>query len=534
MADGFAQATRNPALAVVHSAGGTGNGMGTIMTAFLNRSPLVIMAGTQERQMLIGDPYLTNRDPTLTPLPWVKWAYQPFSAAEVPAAMVRAIAIASMPPQGPVYLSVPLDDWAAEVKMETAIRTVSTVVAPDPQRLADFAARVAKAKKIALVYGEEVDYSLAWEPAIALAELLKAPVFAAPLASRATFPANNPLYHGSLPLGQGPVGEVLSNFDLVLVVGAEVFRYYPWAPGPVLRNGTHLLQITNSPHDAGAARVGDSLLSDARLALEGLLALLQNTTTSHAKKSTTSSSGTAQSSASKTSSAAARQSTLSSNTSTLMTAAEAFEVVAMLRKSSDLLVQESTSNVMDLLTAWPIVEQATYFFSASGFLGWGLPAAVGIAMAQTNRTTIAVIGDGSTQYSIQALYTAVQHKAKVIVLVPRNEEYAILKEFEVYQKTPNCRESKTLKLYRDARLTFSFSRHEHTGHQRENHSRRVWDASLLCEDSRGPLPGLPGCTAGRRAGAGGGSDQPEAGDSSGMSWWLRGVAPTLCSRPGLR
>jgi benzoylformate decarboxylase len=122
-----------------------------------------------------------------------------------------------------------------------------------------------------------------------------------------------------------------------------------------------------------------------------------------------------------------------------MTAAEAFEAAALARQNSDLLVQESASNVGDLLTAWPIVEQATYFTSASGLLGWGLPAAVGIAMAETNRTTVLALGDGSMQYSVHVIYTAVQHKTKLIILVPQNHEYAILKEFAIFEKTPNCR-----------------------------------------------------------------------------------------------
>jgi benzoylformate decarboxylase len=340
--------------------------------------------------------------------------------------------MATMPPAGPVFLSIPLDDFDKEIDAEPYIRQVSTITAPDPTMLAQFADRISKSEKLALVYGEEVDQSLGWEAGIALAELLKAPVFQAPLASRAVFPFNNPLYQGSLPLAQGPVGEALANFDTVLVVGAEVFRYYPYVNGPVVQNGTQLMQITNSPHDAGAARVGDALLSDARLALESLYLLLRKNQTSTA----TSTSSTHAPSAS---SSASTKSLPKNNGSSLMTAAEAFQAAALGRQKSDLLVQESPSNVEDLLKAWPIVEQSTYYTSASDYLGWGLPAAVGIALAQTNRTTVLALGDGSMQYSVQAIYSAVQHKAKLIILVPQNNEYAILKEFAIFEKAPNCR-----------------------------------------------------------------------------------------------
>ncbi|EMC96018.1 hypothetical protein BAUCODRAFT_148856 [Baudoinia panamericana UAMH 10762] len=435
MADGFSQATMNPTLVVLHTAAGTGNGMGNIMTAFTNKSPLVIIAGQQAAEMVIGDPYLTNRDPTLLPMLWVKWAYEVTSPGQVPEAIIRAIATASQPPAGPVYLVVPLDFWSAQVDEEYDTRRFSTVVAPDPARVADFAGRISKAGKIALVYGEEVDISLAWSEGVALAELLQAPVYWAPLASRASFPFDHPLYRGSLALGQGPIAEQLASYDLVLAVGTEVFRYYPWAPGPVLANRTKLLQTTNSPHDAAAARVGDSILTDAKLFLQSVVPLIRNNTRPIAAASQMPT--TSQAAASTSSAGLFSQPSASSNSS-LMSSAEAFKAIAMGRKASDILFQESPSNVADLLTAWPIVEQFTYFSYASGGLGWALPASIGFALAQTNRTTFAVVGDGSLQYSIQSFWTAVQHRANVIILVPRNGEYAILKEFAVQEETPGC------------------------------------------------------------------------------------------------
>jgi benzoylformate decarboxylase len=124
-----------------------------------------------------------------------------------------------------------------------------------------------------------------------------------------------------------------------------------------------------------------------------------------------------------------------------MTAMEAFTAVAQLRPTNALLVQESPSNGADLLQVWPAEQPESYFTFASGGLGWNAPAAVGIALAQkhhnTSRPTVLAIGDGSLHYSVQSIYTAVQQKVKLIYLVPRNEEYAILKEFAVLEETPN-------------------------------------------------------------------------------------------------
>jgi benzoylformate decarboxylase len=93
--------------------------MGNIMTAFLNKTPLIIIAGQQTRQMLIGDPYLTNRDATMMPLPWVKWSYEPARAEDVPAALVRAIAIATMPPAG--MLTRGTDSITTDLRLQSSL-----------------------------------------------------------------------------------------------------------------------------------------------------------------------------------------------------------------------------------------------------------------------------------------------------------------------------------------------------------------------------------------------------------------------------
>src|SRR6202008_2657464 len=139
MADGCAQATGKPVLLNLHSCAGTGNGMGNIMTAFQNKTPLIITAGQQTRDMLLTEPYLTNRDETMLPRPWVKWAYQPVRAQDVPAAFMRAIATALQPPAGPVFLSLPLADWDKPSEGPAVVRTVAARVAPDPARLDEFA-----------------------------------------------------------------------------------------------------------------------------------------------------------------------------------------------------------------------------------------------------------------------------------------------------------------------------------------------------------------------------------------------------------
>jgi thiamine pyrophosphate-dependent acetolactate synthase large subunit-like protein len=120
MADGYAQATGKPALVNLHSAAGTGNGVGAFANAWNSHAPLIVMAGQQTRAMVGVEPLLTNLDSTQLPRPLVKWSYEPSIAQDVPLAMSRALHMAALPPSGPVYLSVPYDDWAAEADPQSS------------------------------------------------------------------------------------------------------------------------------------------------------------------------------------------------------------------------------------------------------------------------------------------------------------------------------------------------------------------------------------------------------------------------------
>ena len=247
MADGFAQSTGTPALVNVHTAAGTGNAMGSLIAAYRGNTPLIVTAGQQTREMVLCEPYLTNPEETVLPRPWVKWAYQPARAEDVPAAFMRAYAVAVQPPAGPVFLSIPLDDWEKPALGPAVVRTVSQRVSPDTERLRGFADRINRAQRPMLVYGPEVDRSGAWNAGVAFAEKLGAPVYGSPLPDRVSFPENHRLYQGPLPMTIAGAEKILRGHDLAIVIGAQVFRYYPYVAGEYLPEGTDLLQITNDP-----------------------------------------------------------------------------------------------------------------------------------------------------------------------------------------------------------------------------------------------------------------------------------------------
>src|ERR687890_2002108 len=115
MADGYAQASGSVTHVNLHTAPGVGNAMGAIFNAQANKSPLLVTAGNQTRSLMTLQANLTNRDATRMPHPLVKWSYEPPRAEDVPHALARAIHVAGLPPRGPTFVSVPMDDWDAEV-----------------------------------------------------------------------------------------------------------------------------------------------------------------------------------------------------------------------------------------------------------------------------------------------------------------------------------------------------------------------------------------------------------------------------------
>lgn len=428
-ADGYAQATRKPAIVNVHTSAGLSNSMSNILTAAQNKTPLIITAGNQTREMLLMEPWLTNISPSELPKPWIKWSYEPVRAEDVPAAFMRAYAMALQPPAGPVFLSIPLDDWDKEALGDAVVRTVSSQIAPDPTRLAEFAKILSDAKNPALIYGAGIARGQGWDIGIQLAEKLNCHVFSAPASEVPPFPETHPLYAGGLPFAIEPLSKKLAGYDVAIVIGAPIFRYYPYVAGEYIPKGMQLLHITDDPNEAGKAPVGDSLLSSPVLALEALLNIVKKCDAPLQKAPKQSHGMSPHPAALPAQQKGERLSALA-----------LFEGLRSFMPENTVLVEESPSNLAELHTAWAIDKPDSFYTFASGSLGWNLPASIGLALAEKdsgrNRPILAIIGDGSFQYSLQGLWTAVQHQLPIIFVVPRNEEYAILKSFAELENSP--------------------------------------------------------------------------------------------------
>jgi benzoylformate decarboxylase len=414
MADGFAQASGRVTVANLHTAPGVGNAMGAIFNAQANHAPVLVTAGQQVRAQMTLQANLTNRDATRMPHPLVKWSYEPPRAEDVPLALAHGTHLASLPPRGPVFVSLPMDDWGAEVDEADAraaiARRVSGRAVADPEAIAALAERLDGAANPVLVVGPDVDASGGWEEAIALSERQRLPVWAtpAPGGGRIGFPESHPNYRGVLPPAIGPVAQTLEGHDFILVVGSSVFPYYPYIPGPLLPEGATLVAITSDPDEAARAPMGEAIVADVALSLAALRAAVPESSRPALEPN---------------------QGPQEIPAGDPLNSSTVHSALAEVFPEDGIVVLESPASTLALRNQLRLSKPGSYYFSSGGGLGFGLAAAVGVQLAEPDRPVVCVLGEGSAQYAITAFWSAVAYQAPVTFLVLNNAEYAILKWF---------------------------------------------------------------------------------------------------------
>ena len=408
MADGYARASGRAAFCNLHSAVGVGHALGNIFTAYRNNAPLVITAGQQARGLLPMQPFLGATDASSFPKPYVKWSCEPARAEDVPAAIAHAYYVAMQRPFGPTFVSIPIDDWAVPVRPLPA-RRVGSDVAPDPALIAEAARAVAQARDPVLVIGPEVDAEGAGPAAVALAERIGAPVWTSPFSSRVGFPEDHPLFAGFLAAAPAEVSEALSRHDLVLVLGAPVFTFHIGGDCALFRSRVPIWQLTADGEAAASSPAGTAVLGSLRLGLPALASHLP--------------------------AAPDRASPAPRPPAPEPAAAEPIPAAYLLRALSRamprdaILVEEAPSHRKAMQAQVPIRDWGGFYTMASGGLGYGLPAAVGVSLASPGRRLVCLIGDGSMMYSVQALWTAVQHALPLTVVVLNNGGYGAMRAF---------------------------------------------------------------------------------------------------------
>ncbi|MEU5959098.1 benzoylformate decarboxylase [Streptomyces sp. NPDC047525] len=420
MADGYAQATGKPTVVNLHTSTGLGNAMGSLVNAAGARSPVVALAGQQVRAALPTPSLLVNRHPMALAQGAAKHTAEPARAEDTPAVLGQAILRAGQAPAGPVCVSVPMDDWEQHVDAPaggTSHRSRTSDSVPDPEALDALAAQLTQARAPALIAGPELDTEAGYAATVALAERLDAPVWLPAFGPRAGFPSAHIAARGPLPSSADGVAEALEGHDLVLALGAPVFTYYQWTGGPAAAPGTRLVHVTSDPEEAARAVTGTSWLGSPVAAAEALCRSLAGSKVRRPDRL-----------APRMPSARTDEEAAPATDGTLRDV-EIFTELAKALPDEGIVVNEAAQQLPAYWQSAAFSRPGSYYFTGAGGLGFGLAGGVGIQLAEPERPVVAVIGDGSIQYTLQALWTAAQYRVPLTVLVLDNSEYGILKNW---------------------------------------------------------------------------------------------------------
>ncbi|MGH3246992.1 MAG: thiamine pyrophosphate-dependent enzyme [Trebonia sp.] len=407
LATGWAIAAGRPAFVNLHTTAGLANAAGALTTARTNRAPLVVVVGQQDRRHLAHDPFLAGR---LTGLlgEYPVWTAQPLRAQDVPAAIARAWHEAAAA-AGPAIVVVPMDDWIQPAAADhgAAPLQVRRGAQPAEADLEHVAVLVDDARAPVVVAGAGTDSPAGWAALTALAERLGVPVWQEPFGARAGFPQDHPAFAGHLPPGRSGVRAKLADHDLVLVIGAPVFRQYPYEPGDFVADGTRVVQVTPFADEAHGSVADIALVADPTAVVRALAGRVRPRPAAFpASHRPPPASAPAEGDP--------------------VRPAHVFDILARDLPADTILVEETPSSRPELHRRIPARAPLGFVSAAAGGLGFGLPAAIGLKLGAPGRPVVAVLGDGSSLYGIQGLWSAAHYQVGTLFIVLANGGYAIM------------------------------------------------------------------------------------------------------------
>lgn len=429
IADGFSRASGRLVACNVHVAPGLGNAMGALYNAQFTGTPMILTAGQQEQGHGLMEPLLYGPLVRMAE-PLVKWAVEVTRLEDLPRIVRRAAKIATMPPTGPVFISLPGDILNAEAGIELGRSTrVDTRVKPSDEALRALAERILKAERPVIIAGDEIVKSDALAEAALLATTLGCPAYQQSAPYGAHFLSESPCFMGALSRSQKQVRDLLAPYDLMIVLGADPLRMSVHSEIEPRPEGMSILQIGLVEWDLAKNYAAEiALRADVKETLRSLVPALRDlggaALDQRAKK------GVAALAAGNWT---ARRAGLVAEISARADRAPidpdwlALQLVQAMPDNA-ILVDEGLTSSRQMTALRPYRDRYDYHALASGGIGWGLPAAVGASLANPERPVVCYSGDGSAMYSIQALWTAAHHKLPLTVVIVNNGGYRIIKQ----------------------------------------------------------------------------------------------------------
>ncbi len=431
MADGHARVTGRPSLAQVSTLPGTVNSVGALYDAYRDRSPVVVTSTHVDTRIVGRDSHTEGRDLVELTKQFTKWSYEVHRSDRIPEILNRAFKVASTPPKGPVYLSLPSNLLGEPITVknpETERFRIIPRMAGDPEALEDAARLLAEAKRPLIIAGSGVATAGATEELIKLAEMVAAPVVMEPRYSFLSFPTTHP-YSFQIPERQVTFNlPVWGEPDLILAIGCRLIREYRYLPEPAIKPETRCVHIEEDPWEIGKVFPVDlGIVADAKSALRSLVEIFP--------KFSDRSNGSRRTErleclkkAKQEAKADLEKRVQNGWDATPINAARLVRTMDKLLERDTLIVNESPTSKDILMANFEFTPGRSYFSNSSGgYLGWGLGAAIGAQLASPGRRVVACLGDGSTMFGIQGLWTLAKYHVPLVVIVFNNRAYMAVK-----------------------------------------------------------------------------------------------------------
>jgi benzoylformate decarboxylase len=429
MADGHARVTGRPSLAQVSTLPGSANTVGALYDAYRDRSPVVVTSTDVDTRLVGRDSHTEGKDLVGLTRQFTKWSAEVNRADRIPEVLNRAFKVAASPPTGPVYLALPCNLLGEVIDVQSPAAERSRIVpriAADPEALADAARLLAQAKRPLIVAGSGIAKAGAIEELIKFAELLAAPVVMEPRYSFLSFPTAHPQSFQiperapsfNLPIWGVP--------DVIVAIGCRLIREYRYLDNPVLKPETRCIHIEEDPWEIGKVFPVDyGIIADAKSALRSLLELFP--------KIAAAANGRDERLACIKKAREQLDKDLENKVKegwdgTPINTARLVRTMDRLLEKDALIVNESPTSKDIIMANFQFTSNRSYFSNSSGgFLGWGLGASIGAKLASPSRRVIACLGDGSTMFGIQGLWTLAKYRVPLIVIVFNNCAYMAVK-----------------------------------------------------------------------------------------------------------
>ncbi len=425
-ADGYARATQKPALVQIHSTPGLGNAIGALYQAKRGHSPLVVIGGDAGIKYQAMDAQMAG-DLVAMAEPVTKWSTLVMEPSSLLRIVRRAIKIATTPPMGPVYVCVPVDILDAPV-VESVRPTSfpSTKVLPDEALLQEAAQMLVAAEKPMIFVGDGIAFSGAQEELAQVAELLGAEVWSAD-SGELNMSYSHPLYQGSTGhmFGYSSL-PITSKGDANLVCGTYMLPEVFPELGDIFKPGAKVIHIDLDAYEIAKNHPVDiGMVSDPKLSLGKLATILEAMMTPEQKataKARTGEIGKGKQ--------AQHESELAADLKVkgavpLHFSQFAKELVAQLPEDA-VIFDEGLTSSPHLTRYLQPSQPGHYFVTRGGSLGVGLPGAIGVKLANPDKTVIGVAGDGGSMYTIQALWSAARHNVDAKFIICNNSSYKLL------------------------------------------------------------------------------------------------------------